>query len=146
MKNRNYLFVVCALLMVFAATQAEAIIVVDGKSGMIGVTPGQTLRINVANVGDEVSGIGPCVIVFNSIGNEVARFDGDPLFAGMAMSFDYVARPDEGRTELRVGVKLEDREETSSRRLRGRVRLTIEVFDNTTGGTVAIIDDGRFFD
>src|SRR5262245_35891363 len=144
LKTIVYLFA-CTLLMVTAATQAEAIIIINSKSGMIGVTTGQTLRINIANVGDEVSGIQPCVIVFDKLGKEVARFDGDPLFAGMAASFDHDP-PDDGRTELRVMIQLEDREETSGKRLKNRVRTTLEVFDNATGNTVAIIDDGKLSD
>jgi hypothetical protein len=136
----------CTLLMIVSAVQAEAIIIVNSKSGMIGVTGSQTLRINIANVGDEVSGIQPYVIVFDTLGNELARFDGDPLFSGKAASFDFSRPPDDGRTELRVVIQLEDREEVSSKRLKGRVRTTLEVFDNATGGTVAIIDDGKLSD
>jgi hypothetical protein len=144
LKTTVYLFV-CMFFMVIGAMRAEAIIIVN-RSGMIGVTGSQTLRINIANVGNEVSGIAPCVIVFDTFGTELARFDGDPLFSGKAASFDYVAPPDDGRTELRVVIQLEDRQEISGKRLKGRVRTTLEVFDNATGGTVAIIDDGKLSD
>lgn len=136
----------CTFLVTVSAMQAEAIVIVNSKSGMIGVAAGQTLRINVANVGDEVSGIAPCVIVFDTLGNQLARFDGDPLFSGKAASFDYVLPADNSRTELRALIQLEDREETSGKHLKGRVRTTLEVFDNATGGTVAIIDDGKLSD
>ena len=137
---------VCTLLMALSAMQAEAIVIVNSKSGMIGITAGQTLRINVANVGNELSAVVPCAIVYDSLGNEIARFEGDPLFSGKAASFDYRLGADDSRTELRVVIQLEDREEISGKRLKGRVRTTLEVFDNATGGTAAIIDDGKLSD
>ena len=140
-----YLFAF-ALLMTVYAMQAEAIVIINSKSGLVGVTGSQTLRINIANVGEQVSGIQPCVIVFDTLGNEVAHFDGDPLFSGKAASFDYRLNSDDSRTELRVVIQLEDREEISVKRLKGRIRTTLELFDNATGGTVAIIDDGKLSD
>ncbi len=137
LSNRSLKTILClcglTVLMAVTANPAEAIIVIDTKTGMIGVVEGQTLRINVANVGDR-GDIHACWKVFDMMGNMVAELDGRSLPPGMAMSFDYHA-PDPQRMELRVEVQVEDPDETSAKRLRDRTRITVEVFDTDTGKT-----------
>jgi hypothetical protein len=133
------------VLMAISATPGEAIIVIDGgKTGMIGITDGQTLRINLANVGSSAGAFEPCIKVFDAMGNLVAEFEGDRLLAGMAASFD-LNRDDildsRGRLELRVEIELQVPDDTNTRRVRDNIRITVEVFDNATGKTAVFWGD-----
>ena len=125
------------VMMAVLATPSEAYIIDGGKTGLIGITDGQTLRVNVANVGS-AGALEPCIKVFDAMGNLVAEFEGDRLTAGMAASFD-LNRDDivdsRGRLELRLETEVEDPDERDARRLRKRVRITVEIFDNATGKT-----------
>ena len=126
------------VMMAVSATPSEAYIIDGSKTGVIGVTDGQTLRVNVANVGSSAVALEPCVKVFDAMGNLVAEFEGDRLLAGMAASFD-LNRDDildsRGRLELRVETELEVPDDANIRRVRDSIRITIEVFDNATGKT-----------
>lgn len=129
-------FLTIAVLMAVSAIPAEAFLIQE-KTGMIGVTDGQTLRVNVTNLGSN-AGPSPHIKVFDAMGNVVARFDSDRLPAGISMSFD-LNRDDildsRGRLELRVETELEVPDDTNSRRVRDSIRITVEIFDNATGKT-----------
>jgi hypothetical protein len=111
------------VLMGVSPTPGEAFIIDGSKTGMIGITDGQTLRVNVANVGSGAAAFEPCIKVYDAMGHLLVELEGNRLPAGVAMSFD-LNRDDimdsRGRLELRVEIELEDPDETNARRLRDR--------------------------
>jgi hypothetical protein len=121
------------------ARSAQAIIIIGTKTGLFGLTAGQTIRISVLNAAHTRVGIQPCVGIINMDGNVIAEFEAStPLREGQGAFFDFDARS----LGLREGQRMQVRAEVELNQPPdpGRVQpndviLTLEVFDNTTGKT-----------
>jgi hypothetical protein len=150
MKTRNRttkLLAMSLALVVLAAAwgagPAQAIIVVDSRTGLFGVAAGQKVRTSFVNLAQTRGGIQPCVKVFDINGNVIAEHEmGAPVPAGQGTFFDFDAgqlglRPGE-RAQIRVEAEIEPAPDASGREARIRpedVLVTVEVFDNDTGKT-----------
>ena len=125
-----------AILLAFlalGATEAQAIIVVDGRP--VGITFGQTARVTAANTGTTA-----IVVVggkfLDSDGNVLAEFRGT-VEPGEMMSFDLNADDiirESNRIQIRVVIEgpiphLKD------------LRFSLEVFNNADGKTTVFIGD-----
>lgn len=159
------ILVAALLAMAAGATRVEAIVVVDSKTGLFGLTAGQTVRINVLNTGaGRVGGIVPCFGVFDMAGTLLAEFEaGAPVPPGQGTFFDF----DASRLGLRAGQRAQVRVEVElvgsnppgdttppdpnqppdptqppdpNRRIRpDDAIVTVEVFDNDTGKTMFVL-------
>jgi hypothetical protein len=130
--------VVASIWATWGASPAQAIVIINGKTGLFGLTAGQTVRVSVLNDAQTKGGIIPCVGILNMDGNVIAEVEGTmPLLQGQGTFFDFDARSlglREGqRMQIRAKVELTP---TDNTRLQpDDVILTLEVFDNTTGRT-----------
>ena len=115
-----------------AANRAEAVIAIIKTTGMFGLAPGQTARINVLNSG-EIRGFIVEWKFLDATGRTVAE-SREPVFipfgqaASFDLSFDEAFPTEVVRTELRAVVTLS---------VRRSVVVTGEVFDVSTGKTTA---------
>jgi hypothetical protein len=146
------------LAAVVGATQVSASIIVNTKTGLFGLTAGQTARINIVNA-QAKGGVVPCVGVFDMDGRQLAEFVADrPLAPGEGMSFDFNAdtlglRGSE-RMQVRAEVRLQppdpaqppdptqppDPGQPPDPAHRRRAALiTLEVFDNASGKTMFLV-------
>jgi hypothetical protein len=142
-KTLKILMIVLATIgMFFAAKTSEAIIIND-KSGAIGLTDGKTARFSVANVG-EINGFEWCIHVYDLEGNVIAQTPDQRLEAGKITYFD-LNRDDltdtRGRLELRVEFEFMDPTERNGKALKRRVRANIQIINNTTGQTEVYVGD-----
>ena len=106
---RRARLVVSLLAAVAIATPASAIIIVNGKTGLFGVTGSQTIRVSVLNASDK-GGINPCVGVFDLSGRMLVEIEAMPLRPGEGTFVDFDAATlglrDGQRMQVRVGVEL----------------------------------------
>lgn len=143
---RRRLVATVAVLLAMAAP-AWAIIVVDGKTGLFGVTGDQTIRVSVLNAGAR-GGILPCVRLFDLSGRLLAEMDGAMIRNGEGTFVDFDAAqfrlaPGQ-RLQVRVEVALEqppdpalppDPTQPPDPARPDDVILTLEVYDTATGRT-----------
>src|SRR5206468_1133746 len=126
MKTRNTPSMLIAILLAFlalGATEAQAIVVVDGRP--VGITFGQTARVTAANTGTRAIIVNWTIL--DSAGAVLGRLDGQMIEPGKMMSFDLNADDivrESNRIEIRVVL--------SGDSLKGLVAST-EVFENDTG-------------
>lgn len=120
-----------AIYTVLGARPAQAIIVIDGKTGLFTLTESEAARVNVVNTGEQ----GIIVIgggIFDSAGNRLAEFPERRLAPSQGTSFEFI--PPVPRQPMAVRAELM----VSGDRARGnRVTFipTLEVFDTATGKT-----------
>jgi len=122
-----------AILLAFlalGATKAQAFIVIDGRP--VGITFGQTARVNILNTGDRAFIIDGSKFLDND-GNVIATFRGtiDP---GKTMSFDLNGDTLGRRVEIHVVI------EGPQPHLKGAL-ISLEVFNNADGRTTVFIGD-----
>ena len=128
---------------IWGGKTAQAIIIVNSKTGLFTLAQGEAVRFHVVNVGGEVAIIDDGK-VFDSDGTTLAEFPERRLAPGQATSFVYEPPPDDGQP---MAVRAEFKVVSDSSR-RGQVFFipTLEVFDTATGktsfGQDFIIDDG----
>jgi hypothetical protein len=156
MRHRKALLAILLAAVVAMSVPAWAIIVIDSKTGLFGVTGGQTIRVSVLNAGDK-GAILPCTKVFDMSGNLLAEAEGMPVRPGQGTFVDFNA----AALGVRVGQRLQVRAEVEllpppednlpppddgqppdpaqppdPLRVRaGNVILTLEVFNTATGET-----------
>src|SRR5687767_11711875 len=98
------------LAAVAIAAPAWAIVITGGKTGLFGVTGGQTIRVSVLNATDK-GGIQPCVGLFDISGNQLAEIEGMPLRPGEETFVDFNAAAfglrDGQRMQVRIAVELQ---------------------------------------
>ena len=124
------------------------------SSGMVGITHGQTIRLNVVNTGDAICPCQRVILNFrNADGQLLRRGDGSiiqqeiELEPGRATSLDLnydELPPSPIRLQLRATVDVQppptnDRGETPPP-VHDRFVTTVEVFDNATGRTQVFTD------
>lgn len=120
-----------AMWAAWGARPAQAIIVVDGKTGMFTLARGEAAKIHIVNTG-EVGGIVPCTRVFDSAGNMLAEFPPRNVALGEASSF--VFHPPDPQQPITIRVEMEV--EGVRHRDRNTAFIpTLEVFDTATGRT-----------
>jgi len=144
------LIMASSVLAIFMAASSVEAIITNYKTPAIGVADGQTMRVNVANVGTS-DGTLPYIEFLGPDGNLLASFrPTESLTPGKAVSFD-LARDSiadgGGRLELNVNIFISDPEIRSLRVALDSVRLTVEILDDATGKVttfVAIGDPGLF--
>src|SRR5437762_5080780 len=136
MKHRNIMVLVAAVL-ALAATRAEAFIIVNyGQS--IGITFGQTARLNFANVG-EVNGIIINYRIIDADGVTLAQSERPltiPLGRIVSVDLDRDTLP---RTDPRIQIRAEF--EVRTRTDLANLRTSLELFNNDTGRTTLFIGD-----
>jgi hypothetical protein len=139
--------VLAAVCAIWGARPAQAIIITGGKTGLFGITGGQTVRISTVNLAQNRGGIVPCFGVFDIAGNKIAGHEmGAPLPVGQGTFFDWDASGlglrQRQRAQIRVEVELEPAPGATGRMARiqpGDAIVTVEVFDNETGKTTFTI-------
>lgn len=104
--HRKLLIAIVLLAAVAIAAPVWAIIVVDGKTGLFGVTGGQTIRVSILNAGDR-GGIQPCVKVFDLSGRLLAESEGESLRPGQGTFIDFNAADLGARVGQRLQVRAE---------------------------------------
>ena len=126
---------------IWGGKTAQAIIVIDGKTGMFTLAHGEAVRFHVVNVGGELTIIDDGKI-FDSAGTTLAEFPERRLAPGQATTFVYVP-PDPVQP---LAVRASFRIASSARRGEVSFISTLEGFDIATGktsfGQDFIIDDG----
>jgi hypothetical protein len=136
MKHRNIMVLVAAFL-ALAATRAEAFIIVNyGQS--IGITFGQTARLNFANIG-EVNGIIINYRIIDADGVTLAQSERPltiPLGRIVSVDLDRDTLP---RTDPRIQIRAEF--EVRTRTDLANLRTSLELFNNDTGRTTLFIGD-----
>jgi hypothetical protein len=109
------------------------------RTGLFGVTTGQSIRVSVANAGEVGGLIEPRVRVFNLAGALLAEVDSDSLPAGGGRFVDLVLPPGGAvvRQQVRVEVELVPTVQPADGAVpairRQDIHLTLEVFDTATG-------------
>jgi hypothetical protein len=131
------------------ATPASAIIIVNGQTGLFGVTADQTIRVSILNASAK-GGIAPCVGVFDVNGVLLAEIEGGPVRpgAGTFVDFDAATLGDRNAPRRQVRVEVEfnltpddgqppdPAQPPDPIKVRARnIILTLEVVDNATGKT-----------
>ena len=168
MKTRNrtkkFLASLVALGMVasiwtsWGARPAQAARPIVGKTGLFGITEGQTVRVSILNA-QARGGIVPETGIFNMGGNEIARRESSaPLSQGQGTFFDF----DAGSLGLRAGQRAQilvrvvleqppdpcqppdpgqppDPCQPPDPARPGDAMVTVEVFDNASGKTMFVI-------
>lgn len=125
------LAVVAAIWAVWGAEPAQAIIVVDTKTGLFTLAQGEAARIHIVNTG-EVGGIIPCTKVFDSNGNLLREFPQRSVAMGESASF--VFHPPDPQQP--VAIRIEMTVEGVRHRDRSIAFIpTLEVFETATGKT-----------
>jgi len=128
---------------------ANAIVIVN-SFGMIGVTRGQTARMNVGNIELPPGPCHPMVTFFDGAGNKLAEQGiiiegGKAAFVDLnADMIDSVELRMTGRLEIRAQLSLESQDPSGSQANKRSKSLvpTLEVFDNSTGQTHALLSPG----
>jgi hypothetical protein len=114
------------------------------RTGLFGVTAGQSIRITVLNTGDVGGIINPCFNVLSADGTLLLDVDAETLGAGGGTFVDFTPLPDDGtpggRVQLRAEVELEPvlpvDGGTAAAILRHEIHLTLEIYDTASGRTV----------
>ena len=128
MRHRNIMVLVAAFL-ALAASRAEAIII---NYFPVGISLGQSARLNLANIG-ETRGIIINYRFLDSDGVVIAQERALSVPLGEMVSVD-LNRDVLSRTEPRIQIRAEV-EILSSGNPRQTLRQSLEVFDNATGKT-----------
>ena len=136
--------VLAAVCAVWGARPAQAIIIVNSKTGLFGVTGGQTVRVSILNA-QAKGDITPCVGLFDLSGNRLARQEaGMPLTLGQGAFFDFDAaslglRAGQ-RAQIRVEVELPPPDDGRAGRIKeDDAIVTVEVFDNASQSTMFVV-------
>lgn len=122
------------------ALPASAIIVINGYTGLFGITSEQTIRVSVLNL-DVASGIVPCTKVFDLSGRLLAQMDATAALRrgeGTYLDFDAAALRLATGERAQVRVELSFPSQDGRRAVRvdaDDVILSLEVFDTLTGKT-----------
>ena len=119
---------------VWGAQPAQAIIVVDGKTGMTTLTQGFAIRAFVVNTGDE--GITVNWRVLDSVGITQAESERQMVPPGQAVSFEFAPRLAEGEQRP---VRVELMVEGAGRRSTNFIP-TLEVFNTATQVVCWLVD------
>ena len=118
---------------VWGARPAQAIIIINSKTGIFTLTQSQSVRVHVVNTGEERGIIVIGGRIMDSEGNMLAEFDGRRLELGQAESFEFTPRL-AGRQLQKV--RVEFMVEGASRKGKEVSFIpTLEVFDTVTGKT-----------
>ena len=134
MKTRTTLSILALALafLVLGAMQAQAIIIVNSRP--VGITFGQTARVNLLNTSD-----GAIIIIggkfFDGDGNILAEFGRQVIEPGKIMSFDLNADDiirERNRIQIRGVI------ENPEPHVRGAI-ISVEVFNNADGKTTVFI-------
>ena len=132
--------ILAAIVGVWGGKTAQAIIIVNSKTGLFTVAPGEAARIHVVNI-NRVGGIAPCVKIFDRNGSLLAEFEERAL--GPAQSITFVYLPPDPVQPMSIRVEL--MVEGDARRERDVMFIpTLEVFDVATGRTGVGYDPGIF--
>jgi hypothetical protein len=142
MKERTPLRILVILSALCAlALPASAIIVINGYTGLFGITSEQTIRVSVLNL-DAASGIVPCTKVIHASGRLLAQIDATSALRrgeGTFLDFDAAAlRLGAGeRAQVRVELSFlpQQRGQRAVRVDAREVILSLEVIDTQTGKT-----------
>jgi len=117
-------------------------------SGMVGLVPGQTARLNATNAGDGVHPPDPCKVTLMILGGEGEVLAGPTsqlLEPGASVSLDLaLLAPGPAplkRTQVRGFVKIEGKDDSIS----NPIAATLQILDNATGSTAVLYPLGRFF-
>lgn len=124
------------------------------RTGLFGVTAGQTIRVSVLNAGHARGIITPCVKIWDMEGNLLFESDGQPVSKGTGTFVDFSPVPEDGlpagrnpgsRIQVRAEVELEpatsdgapipDDGKGGARIRPADVDVTLEVIDPDTGKT-----------
>ncbi len=126
------LAVLAGIWSVWDARPAQAIIIINNKTGMFTLTQDQAVRVHVVNT-EEAGGIVPCTGVFDSGGNTLWQSEHRMVPLGQATTFEFDPRLAAGE---RMAIRLELMVEGGSGRGKGLNFIpTAEVFDTGTGRT-----------
>ena len=118
---------------VWGARPAQAIIIINNKTGIFTLTSDQSLRVHVVNTEEERGIIVIGGRIMDSEGNMLAEFDGRRLPLGQAESFEFMPRLADGHLQK---VRVELMVEGASRKGKEVSFIpTLEVFDTATGKT-----------
>ena len=118
----------------WGARPAQAIIIINSKTGIFTLTGDQSLRVHVVNTGEERGIIIIGGRVSGGEGNTLAEFGGRRVLPGQADSFEFMPRLAEGERLQKVRVEL--MVEGASRKGKEVSFIpTLEVFDTATGKT-----------
>jgi hypothetical protein len=121
-----------AIYAVLGARLAQAIIIIDNKTGMFTLTQGEAARVHVVNTGEQRGGILPCTKFLDGDGNLLAEFQGRALTLDQADSFVFIPPDPQQPMAIRVELTIEG---VSSRDRATAFIPTCEVFDTATGKT-----------
>lgn len=132
----------CLLTFLYVSPASAGIQPEAFRTGLFGVTAGQSIRISVLNAGEAGGVINPCMRVLDSTGARLSEVDGRTLAGGAGTFVDFIVLPGGAageRTPVRaevvfaavfppdpVAVQLHQRS----------VLVTLEVFDTATGQTL----------
>ncbi len=134
MKTRttSSIFALALAFLVLGAMQAQAIIIINSRP--VGITFGQTVRVNLLNTSDRA-----IIIIggkfFDSDGNILAEFGHQAIEPGKIMSFDLNADDivrERNRIQIRGVI------ESPEPHLRGAI-ISLEVFNNADGKTTVFL-------
>jgi hypothetical protein len=115
---------------------AEAIIIVNSKTGMFTLTSQDAVSVYVVNTADQ-AGIIIVNSIFDSEGNLLARSEPRRVALGQAASFEYTPDLPDG---MRMPVRVELTVDGSGRGKGLDFIPTVEVFDRGTGRTSLFVD------
>lgn len=101
-------------------------------TGMLGVVPGQTLRLNAVNIGVLANACSVQMMILDASGNHLTRPDTVTLLPGAAAHLDFSPPPSGAlsRTQARTLIALAETSRTNC-----AILPTVEVFDNVTQRT-----------
>jgi hypothetical protein len=127
-----------ATLLTLAATSAQAFVVVGGRP--VGITFGQTARINILNTSHRAF-----VVIggkfLDSDGNALGEFGRQIIEPGKMISFDLdadaIARTS-NRIQIRVVISIDNSDRKS-------LLFSTEVFENSTGKTTIFLADPEMY-
>jgi hypothetical protein len=126
--------VTAAIWTVWGAQSAQAIIIINNKTGIFTITDDQAVRVHVVNTGEERGIIIINNRIIDSEGNTLAEFGGHSLKLGQSESFEFMPRLAEGEQQK---VRVELMIESASRKGKEVSFIpTLEVFDTATGKTI----------
>jgi hypothetical protein len=121
-----------AIWAVWGASPAQAIVIINNKTGIFTLTQGEAVRVHVVNTGEERGIIIIGGRIIDSEGNTLAEFSGRRLALGQAETFEFMPGLAEGERLQKVRVEL--MVEGASRKGVSFIP-TLEVFDTATGKT-----------
>jgi hypothetical protein len=117
-------------------------------SGVVGLVPGQTARLNATNAGDGIHPPDPCKVTLMILGGQGQLLAGPTsqlLEPGASVSLDLaLLAPGPApikRTQVRGFVKIEGKDYSIS----NPIAATLQILDDSTGSTAVLYPLGRFF-